>query len=255
MAADGELSSAQMRKIRNHLAVCTSCVGRMKEIQETLRSVASVHQAEFDSQVPPLYSSRALLKARLAEAAAPASVPRWRRLTYASCGLAFLLLFGWMTRLYLRTSFQSDEALMTPNPRLTPGAVLSVSKDELCTSGSLDEPRSIPASMGQMVFREYGIPDPRPRSYELDYLIDPALGGSNDVRNLWPEPYSVMWNARVKDALENRLHDLVCNGQLSLATAQRDISTNWISAYRKYFHTDEPMPDHLAFIKDTPWSN
>ena len=74
----------------------------------------------------------------------------------------------------------------------------------------------------------------------MDYLITPALGGADDIRNLWPQAYSTAWNAYVKDALEDRLRELVCTGQLDLPTAQHDISTDWIAAYRKYFHTDKP---------------
>ena len=33
----------------------------------------------------------------------------------------------------------------------------------------------------------------------------------------------------------------VCRGDLDLATAQHDISTDWIAAYRKYFHVDRPI--------------
>jgi hypothetical protein len=47
--------------------------------------------------------------------------------------------------------------------------------------------------------------------YEIDYLIATGLGGVDDVRNLWPEPYkSSTWNARVKDDLEERLGEMVC---------------------------------------------
>jgi hypothetical protein len=45
----------------------------------------------------------------------------------------------------------------------------------------------------------------------------------------------------VKDELEDRLRDLVCGGQLDLAEAQRDISRDWIAAYKKYFRTDRPV--------------
>jgi len=45
---------------------------------------------------------------------------------------------------------------------------------------------------------------------------------------------SALWNARVKDQLEQRLHELVCSGKLDLATAQHDIAVDWIAAYRKY---------------------
>ena len=84
--------------------------------------------------------------------------------------------------------------------------------------------------------------------------IAPELGGSDDIRNFWPQPYSAaVWNSHVKDALEDRLHDLVCSGQLSLRAAQRDISTDWVAAYKKYFNTQGPLPDHYAFAKDMPW--
>jgi hypothetical protein len=46
------------------------------------------------------------------------------------------------------------------------------------------------------------------------------------------------WNAHVKDALEERLHQLVCDGELDLPTAQRAIATDWITAYKKYLGTD-----------------
>jgi len=76
----------------------------------------------------------------------------------------------------------------------------------------------------------------------VDYLITPALGGADDIHNLWPQSYSsTVWNARVKDSLEDRLREMVCEGRLDLATAQHDLSADWISAYKKYFHTDRPV--------------
>jgi hypothetical protein len=71
--------------------------------------------------------------------------------------------------------------------------------------------------------------------YEVDHLISLELGGSNDIKNLWPESYRTEpWNAHVKDKLEDRLHDLVCAGRISLAEAQRAIATDWIAAYRRF---------------------
>jgi hypothetical protein len=34
---------------------------------------------------------------------------------------------------------------------------------------------------------------------------------------------------------------MVCAGQLDLSAAQRDIATDWIAAYKKYFRTDKPL--------------
>jgi hypothetical protein len=42
----------------------------------------------------------------------------------------------------------------------------------------------------------------------------------------------------------------VCAGQLDLATAQHEISANWIAAYKKYFHTSQPLAAHVRFRRD-----
>jgi hypothetical protein len=67
-----------------------------------------------------------------------------------------------------------------------------------------------------------------------------SIGGSNSIKNLWPESYRTVWNAHVKDRLEDRLHALVIGGKLDLETAQREIATDWIAAYKKYI---VPSPD------------
>ena len=129
-----------------------------------------------------------------------------------------------------------------PEPSLTPGVAVAVNPEQVCRS-TRPKNRIVPVSLQRRVFEEYGIAGAEPRAYEVDYLITPALGGADDIRNLWPQSYSsAVWNARVKDALEDRLHDMVCEGQLDLATAQQDISSDWIAAYKKYFHTDRPLP-------------
>lgn len=87
--------------------------------------------------------------------------------------------------------------------------------------------------------------------YELDYLITPELGGAPTRQNLWPERYgSRVWNAHVKDQLEALLPRMVCEGSLNLATAQRDIAADWIAAYKKYFHTGEPLISQIAMRDD-----
>ena len=102
----------------------------------------------------------------------------------------------------------------------------------------------VPASLQQQVFELYGITNPRPDAYEIDYLITPDLGGAANLRNLWPQPYDTAWNARVKDQLEERLHLMVCKGEIDLATAQHDLAADWIAAYEKYFHTNRPDVGH-----------
>ena len=56
-------------------------------------------------------------------------------------------------------------------------------------------------------------------SYQLDHLISISLGGSvYDSRNLFMQPQA---QARVDDAMENRLHRDLCAGKLTLRQAQR----------------------------------
>ncbi|MBM3770182.1 MAG: HNH endonuclease [Acidimicrobiia bacterium] len=128
-----------------------------------------------------------------------------------------------------------------PIRTLTPGATVAVPVDELCRL-QMREPEPIPTSVRAAVLRAYGMEAAPDHEYELDFLITPALGGSPDPRNLWPEPYhSPVWNASVKDELEILLPRLVCAGQIDLETAQRDIAIDWIAAYKKYFKTDRPL--------------
>jgi hypothetical protein len=85
------------------------------------------------------------------------------------------------------------------------------------------------------------------RMYELDALITPELGGTTAPQNLWPQRYaSPVWNARVKDELEQLLPRLVCANQLELAQAQREIAIDWIAAYKRYFKSDLPLQAHVG---------
>lgn len=70
-----------------------------------------------------------------------------------------------------------------------------------------------------------------PKDFEEDHLISLEIGGHpTDPKNLWPEPWEGTYGARKKDACENKLHKMVCNGQISLKAAQYYISHNWIKS-------------------------
>jgi hypothetical protein len=131
-----------------------------------------------------------------------------------------------------------------PDSRLTPGATLLASQPAVCAEENIKN-KAVPVALQRKVFEQYGIAGADPRAYEVDYLVTPALGGADDIHNLWPHSYShTVWNARVKDALEDRLREMVCDGSIDLAEAQREIAGNWIAAYKKYFHSDQPLPEH-----------
>jgi len=136
---------------------------------------------------------------------------------------------------------QAAEGHSLPDPSLTPGAVFSdVTADDVCEPGYSKSVRHVTPSLKQQVFEAYHQPGNHQgicsgsQGCEVDHLISLELGGSNDFKNLWPEPYDGVWNARMKDRLENKLHKLVCDGSLSLKEAQQAIANNWINAYKKY---------------------
>jgi len=122
-----------------------------------------------------------------------------------------------------------------PDPALTPGAVLTTDAAAVCMPSYAMSVRQVSGKVKAAVHREYGIVHHASGEYEVDHPISLELGGSNDIKNLWPESYgSQPWNAHVKDKLEDRLHALVCTGKTSLPEAQKAIATDWITAYRRY---------------------
>src|ERR1700746_1569669 len=130
--------------------------------------------------------------------------------------------------------FADQPAPIRPDPKLTPGATLDVILQDISEPGYSKKVRNVTAELKRVVYAEYGITEHQPGEYEVDHLIPLSIGGSNSIKNLWPESYGTVWNAHVKDRLEDRLHALVISGKLDLETAQREIATDWIAAYRKY---------------------
>lgn len=131
---------------------------------------------------------------------------------------------------------------LLPNPQMTPGDTLDVTKEDICTPGYSKKVRNVPTQVKNQVYQNYGITSRKPGEYEVDHLISLELGGSNSIKNLWPQSYVTQpWNAHVKDKLENELHRQVCSGKVDLKTAQHAIASDWIAAYKKYFHTDKPL--------------
>ncbi len=142
---------------------------------------------------------------------------------------------------------QPDPSLApsSPSPTLpdstrTPGDVLTNDLATICTLGYTKTVRNVPQSLKDAIYASYGITKRLPREYEIDHLVSLELGGSNSVRNLWPQSYiTTPLNAHIKDGLENRLHDLACKGSIRLEDAQRDIATDWTKAFKKYIG---PLP-------------
>jgi hypothetical protein len=119
-----------------------------------------------------------------------------------------------------------------PDPVCTPGAVFPVTAEQVCKPGYARSVRNVPESEKLAVYKEYGITYHVPGSYEVDHLVSLELGGSNDIKNLWPEAAKPKPGYHEKDAVENSLHQQVCSKVITLEEAQREIATNWLAVYK-----------------------
>jgi hypothetical protein len=125
-----------------------------------------------------------------------------------------------------------------PDRRCSPGAFYSrLTTAVICSSTfRTSRIRDVPESEKHAVEAEYGL---APGSYgsalEIDHIVSLELGGSNDIANLFPEQAAANPGYRVKDRLENRLHDLVCWGAITLRAAQTRIATDWQALYRAVY--------------------
>jgi len=129
----------------------------------------------------------------------------------------------------------TDHDPVVPDPRLSPGDVLTSDTAVICMPGYTKTVRNVPQALKEQVYREYNITGRAPGEYEIDHIISLELGGSNSIRNLFPESFkSQPLNAHVKDTLENKLHDLACSGKITMQEAQQAIASNWTTAYVKY---------------------
>jgi anti-sigma factor RsiW len=262
--ADGELSPRRAGRVRAHLAKCRECRARIAEIEAAMEELVQLHQQVLDSRVPPAEGARAELRMRMAElygnfhggyAWLSFLKPGVIRFGVV-CALAFAAVLG--AGLLYRNAVRTREALRAfvgplPNPSLTPGVTKSVVMSGICSAPEEEVDVPVTGNLQERVFQEYGISGTSASDYEVDYLISPGLGGADNIRNLWPEPrFDVAWNSFVKDQLENYLHHEVCVGRVKLSVAQREISGNWIAAYKKYFHTDRPISPHQAEVSSVP---
>ena len=131
-----------------------------------------------------------------------------------------------------------------PNHTLTPGATNpAVSQatihSTICVSGyttRIRPPTSYTTPLKRTQLATYGYADRSLTHYEEDHLISLELGGSpRSSANLWPEPHSITLangtqvGSYAKDGFENFLHRQICAGRVRLATAQHEITTNWVS--------------------------
>jgi hypothetical protein len=154
-----------------------------------------------------------------------------------------LVLIGMV--LWVGLAFGADLPTWTlPRLDLTPGQARSdMTEEAMCATKWGKDARHVTEAMKREVYARYGLTNHKgicaqsPRGCEVDHSVSRELLGEDVIENLWIQPYvgknSNKWGAEKKDALENKLHKLVCAGEIDLATAQEEISTDWIESYKR----------------------
>lgn len=242
---DHELPAKYAERLREHLLACNECHKRHASLESrslTLNEFYDSDPIEVNST-----TARIRLQEKLAEHGRDGLLRRNSKLLFHAAlpiaavttlvAIGLTLYVGKYAGISKLTGLKLSDQYLVPNRSLTPGAVRSVTLNEVCATKDDDLDPSVSSSTKVAVLKEYGLSSDQSaaRKFQIDYLVNPQLGGTDDIRNLWPEPYSNgTWNAQAKDVLERHLHQMVCNHAVDLAEAQREIATNWIAAYKKY---------------------
>jgi hypothetical protein len=183
---------------------------------------------------------------------------RWHRAAiYAAFGAVALIAILWKPADNVtprapepsRVGARIGPAHLYPDLALTPGLVATESLAELTATYTHNCPsqkiscsysqshRNTTAAEKTRVLDAY--PD-CPTAHEIDHVVPLAIGGADDVKNLWCQPETNPWNGEnfgyhTKDRLEAFLARKVKAATITPADAQSCILVDWVDCYQRYF--------------------
>ena len=139
-----------------------------------------------------------------------------------------------------RTKTSGCKLGANPDRRCSPGAYYSkLTKAVICASTFRTGPiRNVPDSEKHQVEIEYGL---APKPLRVDARDRPHRLARARRLQRHRQPLPREGDApgspgfHVKDKLENKLHDLVCDGTMTLRSVQKQIAANWQALYKKVF--------------------
>jgi hypothetical protein len=114
----------------------------------------------------------------------------------------------------------------------------ATAKQTICVAGyskRIRPPSHDTEQIKVRLLRAASIEPSRISDFELDHIIPLSLGGHpRDLTNLELQSWAGERGARRKDALERRLHNLVCRDGMSLSDAQACIAEDWYTCASRY---------------------
>ena len=134
-------------------------------------------------------------------------------------------------------SCQTDGLYPDSSAECSPGDIFpEATEDIICVKGYSSTVRNVTKGMKDKVYDMYGIPESERKGYVIDHLIPLQIGGSNDIKNLFPQRKDGVINSKTKDKVESFLKREVCKGELELEEAQAWIVEDWLAIWE---HTAE----------------
>ncbi len=132
-----------------------------------------------------------------------------------------------------------------PNSDCSPGAIFpNATVEEICVKGYTKSVRNVSPKLRKQVFAEYDLPYPPAKgAYEVDHIVPLALGGSNDIANLFPEAAAPVPGFHEKDLVEIYLQGQVCDGRVDLSIAAHQIASDWLAVYNNL------TPEEISALK------
>lgn len=130
-----------------------------------------------------------------------------------------------------------------PNESLTPGKADTLNLDDLTKlyDGKTysESHRAVSEAVKKEVCQEY--PENCKGTKEIDHFIPVALGGSNDITNLFPQPeindcYGINYGFREKDRIEVYLINQVKSGKMSVKEADDCLLVDWVACLMKHLN-------------------
>ncbi len=250
LSAERALPPWRQRRVDAHIEGCAICRRRSDAMRADTAEALLAFVGD-DVRASGVSEARLRLERALQSAAddhplEPRRVPAPGGLALAAAAIVAVALATWLGTGAFTRPAPSLEVSLSPLPatHLTPGAVSTLTADELCAGARTS--RVVPDRVRRQVLAAYGMEHAPAATYELDALITRELGGTAELANLWPQPYHApVWNARVKDALEDHLARAVCAGTMPLRDAQHAIASDWVGAYQRSFQTLRPLPAHV----------